>query len=134
VGYELRCADPIPVDMEYTRDLGYCAAKYLISGGSDVMVTMQAGHFVPVPFADMLDPQTGRTKVRVVDLHSTRYAIARRYMLRVRRDDLDDPEEVDRLAATAGMTPEAFIETFRPLVAKEPPALVIDLVAPDATT
>ena len=68
----------------------------------------------------MLDPQTGRTKVRVVDLHSTRYAIARRYMLRVRRDDLDDPEEVDRLAATAGMTPEAFIETFRPLVAKEP--------------
>jgi 6-phosphofructokinase 1 len=134
VGYELRCADPIPVDMEYTRDLGYCAAKYLISGGSDVMVTMQAGHFVPVPFADMLDPQTGRTKVRVVDLHSTRYAIARRYMLRVRRDDLDDPEEVDRLAATAGMTPEAFVETFRPLVAKEPPALVIDLVAPDATT
>jgi 6-phosphofructokinase len=28
-GYELRCADPIPYDMEYARDLGYCAAKYL---------------------------------------------------------------------------------------------------------
>jgi len=27
IGYELRCADPIPMDMEYTRDLGYCAAK-----------------------------------------------------------------------------------------------------------
>lgn len=134
VGYELRCADPIPVDMEYTRDLGYCAAKYLISGGSDVMVTLQAGHFVPVPFAEMLDPQTGRTKVRVVDLHSTRYAIARRYMLRVRRDDLDDPDEVAELAEAAGMTPEAFVDTFRPLVAKEPPALVIDLVAPDAPT
>ncbi|HET6316839.1 MAG TPA: 6-phosphofructokinase, partial [Chloroflexota bacterium] len=25
IGYELRCADPIPLDMEYTRDLGYCA-------------------------------------------------------------------------------------------------------------
>ena len=25
IGYELRCADPIPSDMEYTRDLGYCA-------------------------------------------------------------------------------------------------------------
>ncbi|MFA9565162.1 MAG: hypothetical protein ACERLM_10730, partial [Acidimicrobiales bacterium] len=49
VGYELRCADPIPLDMEYTRDLGYCAAKYLISGGSGVMVTIQAGQFVPVP-------------------------------------------------------------------------------------
>ena len=85
VGYELRCADPIPVDMEYTRDLGYCAAKYLITGGSGVMVTMQAGQFVPVPFGEMLDPETGRTAVRVVDIHSTRYAIARRYMLRVRR-------------------------------------------------
>ena len=28
VGYELRCADPIPYDIEYTRDLGYCAAQY----------------------------------------------------------------------------------------------------------
>src|SRR5262245_21832558 len=27
IGYELRCADPIPFDMEYTRDLGYCAVK-----------------------------------------------------------------------------------------------------------
>src|SRR6185436_13907877 len=25
IGYELRCADPIPYDMEYSRDLGYCA-------------------------------------------------------------------------------------------------------------
>ncbi|OFZ52701.1 MAG: 6-phosphofructokinase, partial [Bdellovibrionales bacterium RIFOXYC1_FULL_54_43] len=30
IGYELRCADPIPFDMEYTRDLGYCAAKHII--------------------------------------------------------------------------------------------------------
>src|SRR6185503_1145103 len=34
IGYELRCADPIPYDMEYARDLGYCAAKYLIEGGN----------------------------------------------------------------------------------------------------
>ena len=34
IGYELRCADPISFDLEYTRDLGYCAAKYLLSGGS----------------------------------------------------------------------------------------------------
>jgi 6-phosphofructokinase len=32
IGYELRCADPIPFDMEYTRDLGYCAAEYLLEG------------------------------------------------------------------------------------------------------
>jgi 6-phosphofructokinase len=34
VGYELRCADPIPFDMEYTRDLGYCAAQFLFDGGT----------------------------------------------------------------------------------------------------
>ncbi len=34
IGYELRCADPIPYDMDYARDLGYCAAKYLIEGGN----------------------------------------------------------------------------------------------------
>ena len=131
VGYELRCADPIPVDMEYARDLGYCAAKYLLSGGNGVMVTMQAGRFVPVPFEDMLDPETGRTKVRIVDLHSTRYAIARRYMLRVRRDDFENPEELDHLASAAGMTVDAFRETFEPLVADELPALVLDTVAPE---
>ena len=50
IGYELRCADPIPFDMEYTRDLGYCAAKYLLAGGNGAMISMQGGHFVPVPF------------------------------------------------------------------------------------
>ena len=50
IGYELRCADPIPFDMEYTRDLGYCAAKYLLAGGNAAMVSMQGGHFVPIPF------------------------------------------------------------------------------------
>lgn len=128
VGYELRCADPIPSDMEYTRDLGYCAAKYLLSGGSGAMVTMQAGDFVPVPFDAMIDPETGRTKVRVVDLHSTRYAIARRFMLRVRRDDFDDTDELEHLAATAGMSVDAFREMFEPIVANEPPALVLNTV------
>ena len=51
IGYELRCADPIPFDMEYTRDLGYCAAKYLLAGGNAAMISMQGGHFVPMPFA-----------------------------------------------------------------------------------
>ena len=72
IGYELRCADPIPYDMEYTRDLGYCAAKYLLEGGRAAMVSMQGGHFVPVPFSQLLDPATGRTRVRLVDISSAR--------------------------------------------------------------
>ena len=80
VGYELRCADPIPLDMEYARDLGYCAARYLLAGGTGALISMQGGRFVPVPFDEIVDPESGRMRVRLVDVSSTRYAIARRYM------------------------------------------------------
>jgi 6-phosphofructokinase len=121
IGYELRCADPIPFDMEYTRDLGYCAAKYLLSGGTGAMVSMQAGRFVPILFKDMLDPKTGRAKTRLVDVDSTRYHIARRYMIRLRRDDFQDPRELASFAATAGVTLDTFKDEFEYLVEREPP-------------
>jgi 6-phosphofructokinase 1 len=120
IGYELRCADPIPFDMEYTRDLGYCAAKYLLQGGTGAMVSMQAGRFVPIPFKDMLDPKTGRTKTRLVDIDSTRYHIARRYMIRLRKDDFQDPHELAKFASTAGLTLEQFQNEFGYLVEHEP--------------
>ncbi len=126
IGYELRCADPIPIDMEYTRDLGYCAAKYVLSGGSASMVSMQGGHFVPIPFADMLDPQTGRSKVRPVDIHSERYAIARSYMLRLKKEDFSDLRELAKLAATCGISWQKFREEFEYLMAIEPPRLQVD--------
>jgi 6-phosphofructokinase 1 len=126
IGYELRCADPIPFDMEYTRDLGYCAAKYLIEGGSAAMISLQGGHFVPVPFSTMIDGQTGRTRVRLVDVTSTRYAIARRYMIRLRKDDFDDQVALGQLAATVSMSPADFRKEFEYLVANEPPPLAID--------
>ncbi|MBI4263176.1 MAG: 6-phosphofructokinase [Acidobacteria bacterium] len=126
IGYELRCADPIPYDMEYTRDLGYCAAKYLLSGGNGVMISMQGGNFVPIPFSDLIDPDSGRTRVRLVDVHSTRYGIARRYMLRLRRDDFEDPHELAKFAATAGVSLQEFRSEFEYLIESEPPRLVID--------
>ena len=121
IGYELRCADPIPFDMEYTRDLGYCAAKCLLEDGNAVLVSIQAGHFVPVPFAQLYDPQTGRTRVRLVDIHSTRYAIARRYMIRLRRDDFEDAQELARFAATAHLPVDEFRRQFEYLIDDEPP-------------
>ena len=126
IGYELRCADPIPFDMEYTRDLGYCAAKFLVSGGNAAMVSMQGGHFVPVPFSEMLDPVTGRTRVRLVDIASTRYAIARRYMIRLRRDDFEDPHELVKLATTVKLSDDEFRKQFEYLIAMEPPPLAVD--------
>ena len=112
IGYELRSADPIPYDMEYTRDLGYCGAKFLIDGGSGCMVSMQEGRFVPIPFSQLMDPATGRMSVRMVDIHSTRYAIARRYMIRLRRDDFDNPGVLEKLASTCGLSVDAFRARF----------------------
>ena len=126
IGYELRCADPVPFDMEYTRDLGYCAAKYLLAGGNAALISMQGGHFVPIPFASLLDRDTGRTRLRLVDTQSTRYAIARRYMIRLRRDDFEDPHELAKFAATVGLSPDEFRREFGYLIEVEPPPLVID--------
>jgi 6-phosphofructokinase 1 len=126
IGYELRCADPVPYDMEYTRDLGYCAAKYLLSGGSATMISLQGGNFVPIPFSALLDVTSGRPRVRMVDIHSTRYAIARRYMIRLRRDDFDDPHELARFAATAGVSLQELRDQFEYLIRDEPPPLIID--------
>jgi 6-phosphofructokinase 1 len=126
IGYELRCADPIPLDMEYTRDLGYCAAEFLLSGGNAAVITMQGGHFVPVPFPQMLDAATGRPRIRLVDTRSTRYWIARRYMIRLRREDFDDPHEMAKLAAAAGVSIDRFRSEFEAVVASEPPPLRIE--------
>jgi ATP-dependent phosphofructokinase / diphosphate-dependent phosphofructokinase len=120
IGYELRCTDPIPFDMEYTRDLGYCAAKYLLEEGSGAMVTIQQGVFKPIPLESMLDPKTGRTRVRMVDITTEHYRIARRYMLRLRRDDFEDERELGKIAATAGLGVDAFREEFGYLVDSEP--------------
>lgn len=127
IGYELRCADPVPADLEYCRDLGYCAAKYLIEGGNGSLISMQGGRFVPVPLSSMLDSETNRMQVRLVDLNSTRYAIARRYMIRVRRDDLEDPLMLARLSSISGLTPSEFKTRFQPLVDREPPSLHLQI-------
>jgi ATP-dependent phosphofructokinase / diphosphate-dependent phosphofructokinase len=125
IGYELRCADPIPFDLEYTRDLGYCAAKYLLSGGNAAMISIQAGNFIPVPFLELIDPVTGRARIRMVDIRSTRYAIARRYMTRLRRDDFEEPHKLSKMAKTAGMSVDGFRKEFEYLTETEPPPLVL---------
>lgn len=116
VGYELRCADPIPYDIEYTRDLGYCAAQYLLDGGTSAMVSIQNGRFTPIPFARMVDSSTGRTKVRMVDVDSQSYQIARQYMIRLTEADLNDSGALGRYAALTGLSVEKFRERFAAVV------------------
>lgn len=112
IGYELRCADPIPYDIEYTRDLGYCAAQFLLDGGTAAMVSIQHGRFTPIPFTQMVDPASGRAKVRMVDITSQSYQIARQYMIRLSGRDFKNSVTLERCAALAGMSPDQFRRRF----------------------
>jgi 6-phosphofructokinase 1 len=120
IGYELRCAPPIPFDIEYTRDLGYSAIDYLKRTLADDqpggMITIQDGHMVPLPFGSFSDPETGRVRIRLVNVESSSYRVAREYMIRLDREDLEDPEKLRPIAAASGLTPEAFRERYGYLV------------------
>jgi len=112
IGYELRCAPPVPFDMEYTRDLGYGAVEYLKrvlrDGEPGGMITIQEGHVVPLAFRSFSDPTTGRVRIRQVDVESNSYRVAREYMIRLEHEDLGDPTALRPIAEAAGLTPEAF--------------------------
>jgi len=119
IGYELRCADPIPFDMEYTRDLGACAARYLLEGGNAAMVAIVNGRFTPIPFREILDPQTGRTRVRMVDIRSESYEIARHYMIRLNTADFQQKDILDNCASVLNTTVDKFRAHFEYVTAPE---------------
>ncbi|KAB2909607.1 MAG: 6-phosphofructokinase [Ignavibacteriales bacterium] len=116
IGYELRCADPIPFDMEYTRDLGYSASQFILNGGNAAMVSIQGGKFVPLYFKDILDPKTKKTRIRMVDPSNESFLIARRYMLRLSESDFEDPHELAKFAATCGISLDEFSNRFQYLI------------------
>lgn len=120
IGYELRCADPIPFDMEYTRDLGFGTALFLLSGGTGALMSIQRRNLVPIPFDEILDPETGRTAVRLVDLESQSHVIAREYMIRLEATDIEMEEAANKLAKEAGLSVDEFRKRFRYLVEPNP--------------
>jgi 6-phosphofructokinase len=117
VGYELRCADPIPFDAEYCRDLGSGAVRFLLTGQSAAMVSIQGGRLVPIPFDDLRDTETGKTRIRLVDIESEGYKVARAYMIRLEGEDFAHASWVDKLAEAANLTPGEFRQRFEHLVA-----------------
>ncbi len=112
IGYELRCADPIPFDMEYTRDLGFSAVEFIVKGGTAAMVSIQNGHFVPMYFKDILDKETGKTRIRMVEVNSMSFAIAKQYMIRLNHSDFEDPELLALYANVIKTTVDDFKSHF----------------------
>ncbi len=120
IGYELRCADPIPFDLEYTQDLGHAAVEFLLSGGDDAMVAIDKGRLIPIPFESILDPASGKARIREVDIDSDSYRIARNYMIRLEASDFEDPRSVARLATMGKMSANDFTKRFE-YVTHDPP-------------
>jgi 6-phosphofructokinase 1 len=119
LGYELRSADPIPFDAEYTRDLGYGAVKFLRSDEAanvGAIISFVGGRMLPLPFDDMINPKTGRMLPRKVDVDGEAYECSRRYMIRLERNDFDEPEKLAKIAAAVNMTPDQFRQRFEYLV------------------
>ena len=120
LGYELRCAPPIPFDIDYTRTLGYGAVRFLLSEPEDEllryggMVCLESGHLRVLPFEELRDPATGRTRVRLVDIRSEHYKVARGYMIRLGSHDLDNPDMREKLAKAAHLTSDEFQSRYAP--------------------
>ena len=74
------------------------------------------GKLMPLPFGSFQDPETGRPRIRVVNVTTESYRVAREYMIRLEREDFEDPEKLSALANTAQMTPNDFRERYEYVV------------------
>jgi 6-phosphofructokinase 1 len=115
VGYELRCGYPTAFDRDYTRDLGVGAVNTLLAGGSAVLITRQEGRIVPVPFADIIDPKTKKSRVRGVDVTTDSYKNALALQERITAQDLEDPKTLAAIAAAANLSEKEAAERYAPL-------------------
>lgn len=112
IGYELRSAPPNAFDIAYARELGAGATLSLLDGASEVMITMQDEAVVAVPFGEILDPETGRTRVRMLDLESPAVRIARTLQIRMQPEDLEPGQLRERLEQVTGLDADALRQRY----------------------
>jgi 6-phosphofructokinase 1 len=60
----------------------------------------------------MIDPASGRMRIRCIDTSSDTYRAARAYMIRLEKKDFENPEMLGRLAKEAGLSPEEFRQRY----------------------
>ncbi len=104
VGYELRCVAPSAFDQEYTRELGAAAVASLLAGHANVMITRQNQKIVPIPFEQILDPKTGKTRVRMLDTGTESFASAMALQTRLAAADLEDGKSAEAIAGVSKLS------------------------------
>ena len=108
LGYELRCAPPIAYDVDYTRSLGEAAVDFLLHGGSGATISLQGNQVVPIPSDTIMDPQTGRIGVRMVNVDSFTYRSAEKFMIRLKPEQAGDAMLLPRMAMQTTMSVDEF--------------------------
>ena len=89
--------------------------KFLRSPAAEkygAIISFVNGKMNPLPFDDMLDPQTGRMQNRKVNVDGEAYECACAYMIRLEREDFEDHKQLGKLGAVIKMTPEQFRARF----------------------
>jgi 6-phosphofructokinase 1 len=116
LGYELRCAPPSAFDIEYTLTLGEAAVDFLVNGGTNAIITIQHNQVVPIPYDKMIDPETGRTEVRMVDIDSFRYRSAYKFMTRLKPEHAHNDHLIEDLSARTNLTVKEFKQRYGYLI------------------
>ena len=113
LGYEMRSANPIPFDVDYTRKLGYCAVKYLLDGeGDGALVYVRTGKMQAVPFQELIDEKTNSIKVRYMDKNTEAYEVSQKYMIKLNRDDIETPPTLKKLSEQTNLSSSEFRKYF----------------------
>lgn len=113
LGYEMRSANPIPFDVDYTRKLGYCAVKYLLGGeGGGALVYVRTGKIQATPFQELIDKKTNSIKVRYMDRNTEAYEVSQKYMIKLRREDIETPAILKELSEQTNLSSGEFREYF----------------------
>jgi 6-phosphofructokinase 1 len=113
IGYVLRSAPPVAFDLEYTRNLGYGAIKFLLAGETGAIIAFKGANLCPVYFKDVLNKDKTSMKVRKVNLASESYKVAQNYMIRLEKSDFEEKSKLILLSKAANMSIEEFVERFK---------------------
>ncbi len=116
IGYEVRCAAPNAFDIEYTRNLGFGAVEFLRNGGTKALISIQNNMIVPMYFDDIIDKKTKKIGNRNVNVDSIQYSIARKYMIRLEKDDFESEQKLKKMAIAANLKLDEFIKKYKYLV------------------
>ena len=87
----------------------------MLNSFSSALITRQSADIVPIPFAEIVDPATGRARVRQVDTKSDSYRNALALQERITAEDLADDAMLARIAKAAKLTPDEARRRYAPL-------------------